>query len=296
MSDSKEILAVGSIAYDSIQTPRGNKDRILGGSATYFGLSASYYSKVSLVGVVGNDFTNKDWSLFDKFNINTDLVETQDGDTFTWGGVYNSDYSHRKTLFTELGVFENFRPKINKNYNNPILYLGNIQPQLQLNVINKINNPYLIAADTMNLWIDMFQDKVWNLISKVNIMMLNDEEAIQLTGKRDLEEIADQLLFKGPKIVIIKKGAAGSLLAYKNKKINISVVPNTQVIDPTGAGDSFAGGLLGYIAKNGIKYPINAVIHASAIASYTVSGFGVEKLCCINNQDLNEKINQINFE
>ena len=198
-----------------------------------------------------------------------------------------------ETLFTELGVFENFQPKVHNQYNNPILYLGNIQPQLQIEVINQVDNPFLIAADSMNLWIDLFPEKVWELISKVNIFLLNDEEAMQLTGENDLNKIADIFLSKGPTIVIIKKGGDGSLLAYKNKKVNVSVVPNTKVIDPTGAGDSFAGGIIGYIAANGLNNLEEAVKHGSAIASYTVSGFGLERLYDLTKHDLNKKINQI---
>jgi len=290
MSDSKEILAVGSIAFDTIHTPKGNRDKILGGSSTYFSVASSRYCPVSLIGIVGNDFTDNEWALFNRYNINTESIEVCRGKTFSWGGKYNHDYTTRDTLFTDLGVFENFKPTIKTNYSSPILYLGNIQPELQLDVINKIKNPYLIAADSMNLWIDLFPGDVIELIKKVNIFLLNDEEAMQLTGLTDLDKIADQFLSYGPEIVIIKKGGEGSLLAFKNEKINISVVPNTSVFDPTGAGDSFAGGVLGYIAKFGINNPVDAVVHGTVTASYTVSGFGLEKLCMIIDEDFNNKI------
>ena len=296
MQDSKEILAVGSIAFDSIKTPKGNRDKILGGSCTYFSVAASHYTKISIIGVVGDDFTENEWSLFTKYNVNTNSVEVKSGKTFSWGGEYNKDYSSRKTLFTNLGVFENFKPQINENFNQPILYLGNIQPELQFDVINKIKSPYLIAADSMNLWIDLFPNQVWELISKVDIFMLNDEEAVQLTGKNNLETIAKDFLTKGPKIVIIKKGEKGSLVAYNNQISYVSVVPNTPIYDPTGAGDSFAGGVLGYIANYGLDNPTQAVIHGTAIASYTVAGFGLEKLCALSKDDLNKKINQISFK
>ena len=296
MSDKKEIIVVGSIAFDSIATPNGNREKILGGSATYFSIAASLFTKVSVIGVVGNDFSENNWRIFNKYNINTDSIEIKDGNTFSWGGKYNSDYSKRETLFTKLGVFENFKPSIKRFPRKPILYLGNIQPDLQFDVINKVNDTYLIAADSMNLWIDLFPDKVWKLISKVNILMLNDEEAIQLSGKTDLNAIADIFLNLGPKIVIIKKGSQGSLLAYKNNKINISVVSNTKLIDPTGAGDSFAGGVLGYIAVNGMNNPLQAILYGTAVASYTVSGFGLENLFKIEKNDLNKKINQIRFK
>ena len=296
MKDSKEILAVGSIAFDSIKTSKGNRDKILGGSCTYFSVAASYYTKTSIIGVVGNDFSDEEWSIFKKYNINTNSVEIMPGNTFSWGGEYNEDYSNRETLFTHLGVFENFQPKIKTNYLNPILYLGNIQPELQLDVISKINSPYLIAADSMNLWIDLYPNKVWELISKVNIFFINDEEAKQLTNQKNLEHIADILTNHGPEIVIIKMGGAGALIAYNNKKTYISVVPNTQVFDPTGAGDSFAGGTLGFMACNGIGDPVKAALHGTAIASYTVSGFGLENLYQINKDDLNQKIHQITIK
>ena len=293
MSEKKEILAVGSIAFDSIKTINGDRNHILGGSATYFGVAASLFTQVSVIGVVGSDFKNNHWSIFKEKNINTNSVDIINGKTFSWGGEYNRDYSERKTLFTELGVFENFKPNIKNKYNNPILYLGNIQPDLQFDVINKVNKPYLIAADSMNLWIDLFPEKVWELISKVNILFLNDEEAIQLTKETDLYKIADKFLSLGPQIVIIKKGSKGSLLAYENNYYEVSVVPETKLIDPTGAGDSFAGGVMGYMAINGIENPLQAVLYGTAIASYTVSSFGLENLINISKGNLHQKINQI---
>ena len=290
INNNKEILAVGSIAFDSLQTPKGNRKRILGGSCTYFSIAASYFTKVSILGIVGDDFSKKEWDLFDKHNINKENIEVKAGNTFSWGGKYNHDYSRRETLFTKLGVFENFSPNIKQKFDNPILYLGNIQPELQFDVINKIKEPFLIAADSMNLWIDMYPNDILELISKVDIFMLNDEEACQLTKKNNLENIADKLLNKGPKIIIIKMGSKGAMVAYKNKKTYVSVVPNTPLYDPTGAGDSFAGGFLGYVATHGLRSPEQAVIHGNAIASYTVSGFGTENLCKIKQDDLQNKI------
>ena len=182
MKESKQITAVGSIAFDTIKTPNGSKEKLLGGSATFFGIAASYYTKINLIGVVGTDFTDSEWELFKKHNINTESIDIVSGNTFSWGGEYNHNYSERNTIFTELGVFKNFKPNIINNKKNSILYLGNIQPELQFEVIQKVNSPYLIAADSMNLWIDLFPNDVWKLISKVNILFLNDEEATQLTG------------------------------------------------------------------------------------------------------------------
>ena len=294
--DSKQILAVGSIAYDTIKTPHGNRDAMLGGSSTFFSIAASLFTKVSLIGVVGNDFQQESWQLFKKYNIDTSSIEKVKGKTFRWGGQYNSDYTNRETLFTELGVFEKFKPKINTQYKNPIIYLGNIQPELQFDVINKIKNPYLIAADTMNLWIDLFPNQVWKLISKVNIFLINDEEARQLTGEHDLIKISKLFLNKGPQIVVIKKGGEGSLLADNNNIVHIGVSPNVKVIDPTGAGDSFAGGMIGYISNYGLSNTIKAVQYGTAIASYTVSGFGTEKIIDLNKSTLSSMIKNITYK
>ena len=293
MKEANKIAAVGSVAFDTIETPNGSKQSLLGGSATYFGIASSYYTQTSLIGVVGTDFTNNEWDVFKKHNINTDSIEIVEGKTFSWGGRYSDNYSTRDTLFTELGVFENFKPNITQNIKNPILYLGNIQPELQFDVIKQIEKPYLIAADSMNLWIDLFPKDVWKLITKVDILFLNDEEAIQLTGNNNINEIAEKFLTMGPNIVIIKLGSKGALLATKNSKTHISVVPNTTVIDPTGAGDSFAGGTLGYIARHGLKEMVNAVKHGTAIASYTVSNFGINNLSNIEQEDFNQKLSLI---
>ena len=293
MKETNKIAAVGSVAFDTIETPNGSKQSLLGGSATYFGIASSYYTQTSLIGVVGTDFTNNEWDVFKKHNINTDSIEIVEGRTFSWGGRYSDNYSTRDTLFTELGVFENFKPNITQNIKNPILYLGNIQPELQFDVIKQIEKPYLIAADSMNLWIDLFPKDVWKLITKVDILFLNDEEAIQLTGNNNINEIAEKFLTMGPNIVIIKLGSKGALLATKNSKTHISVVPDTTVIDPTGAGDSFAGGTLGYIARHGLKEIVNAIKHGTTIASYTVSNFGINNLSNIKQEDFNQKLSSI---
>ena len=293
MNKVKEIVAVGSIAFDSISTSKGSREKILGGSLTYFGVAASLFTKVNLIGVVGEDFSDKEWSLFERYKIDMSSVKVEKGETFSWGGAYSNDFSSRETLFTNLGVFETFKPKIEKNYNDSILYLGNIQPQLQFDVINQIKSPSLIAADSMNLWIDLFPEKVKDLISHVDIFMLNDEEAIQLSGMNDLEKIAQEFLSYGPKIIIIKRGSKGSIVAQKSSITYVSVVPNVEVCDPTGAGDSFAGGLLGYVSVNGLSDINKAVAYGSAVASYTVSGFGLENLININFEKIINEVSSI---
>ena len=193
-------------------------------------------------------------------------------------GKYSDDYSTRDTLYTDLGVFENYNPEINQSIDTEYLYLGNIQPSLQLDVINKINKKKRIVSDTMNLWINLDQEGLWEVIKKSDIFMLNDEEAMELTGKNDLHEIANDFLELGPDIVIIKKGAKGSILLSQDTLLDIPVYDKIELFDPTGAGDSFAGGLIGYFSKFGEDNLIEAMTHATVTASYTVSDFGVKGL------------------
>ena len=273
-----KILTVGSIAIDELHTPKGSEKNILGGSATFFSIAAAKYSPVKLIGIVGDDFPKEGWNLFQKYNINTELVTIKKGETFNWGGKYSNDYSKRETLYTNLGVFENFSPNVPPSIDTEYLYLGNIQPSLQLDVINKVKNKKRIVSDTMNLWIDLDVDGLWSVIEKSDIFLLNDEEAMELTNKTDLNESTKILLDAGPEIVIIKKGSKGALLAQNENTIDIPVYDKINLFDPTGAGDSFAGGLVGYFSKYGENNLEDALIHATVTASYTVSDFGVKGL------------------
>ncbi len=273
-----KILTVGSIAIDELHTPKGTRDNILGGSATFFSIAAAKYNPVNLIGIVGDDFPQEGWELFKKYNINTDLVTIEKGSTFNWGGKYSEDYSTRETLYTNLGVFENYTPNIKDSISTEYLYLGNIQPSLQLEVIKQIRSKKRIVSDTMNLWINLDIDGLWKVIKKSNIFLLNDEEAMELTNKTNLKEIASDLLKLGPDIVIIKKGAKGCLLMSNKQTLEIPVFDQIDLFDPTGAGDSFAGGLVGYFSKYGEDNLEEALIHASVTASYTVSAFGVDGL------------------
>jgi sugar/nucleoside kinase (ribokinase family) len=294
MTATKPILAVGSIALDSLETIEGNRTEIIGGSSTYFGLAAKLFAPVSLVGVVGDDFPQEGWDLLSNTNIDVKNIQIQPGTTFRWGGRYNNDYSHRETLFTNLGVFEKFQPSILENYKKAdFLFLGNIQPDLQLNVASQMESVKTIVCDTMNLWIDLCPDKLWDVLKKVDIFLLNDEEAIQLTGKKNLSEAANQLLQSGPSVVIIKQGANGALLTYDDVSVQIPVFPIKSLIDPTGAGDSFAGGFIGHLVNSGSNDLIEAVITGAAIASFTVSGFGVEGLLEANIDSLQNRKNII---
>tara|TARA_B100001142_G_scaffold324026_1_gene375083 strand:- start:3331 stop:4245 length:915 start_codon:yes stop_codon:yes gene_type:complete len=288
---SNNITVVGSIALDSLETPKGNREALLGGSAMYFSLSASLFSKVELIGIVGTDFPENGWETLKSKNIDYTNIEIKEGKTFSWGGRYSNDYSTRDTLFTELGVFETYKPVIKNSLNeNGILFLANIHPSLQLDVLRQMESKIsMVVSDTMNLWIDIDLEGVKEVISKSNIFLLNDEEAMQLTGITDMIEAGKAIQNMGPETVIIKLGGQGSLLIEKNECFHVPCVPDIDVYDPTGAGDSFAGGLIGFISQNGFNNKKDALIYASAIASFTVSDFGINKLLNLNFDDVKSR-------
>ena len=294
MHSGKTILAVGSIAIDTLETPNGNRKNILGGSASYFAIAAGLLAPVKLVGVVGDDYPEEGWQMFKSRSINTDNVHTKSGKTFRWGGKYSDDYTTRDTLFTELGVFEKFSPKIKKeDYNSPLVFLGNIQPDLQLAVAKLTSKADYIVSDTMNLWIDLFPDRLDEVLSRTTIFLINHEEAQQYTGESDISNAAKKLLTAGPEIVVIKLGAEGAFLATENNEVFIPVYPVEQVLDPTGAGDSFAGGFMGYLAQTNAPDFIDAVVMGSAMASFCVEGFGLESLLLAAPMLLNERVKKI---
>ena len=284
MNTKKSILCIGSVAYDDLEIKNQKYINVVGGSATYFSLAASLYAKVYISAIIGEDFT-KHLDLFRSRKINIDNLIIKKGKTFHWGGKYSDDFSSRETLFTDLGVFKNFNPTINikKNFNG-FLFLGNIQPQLQLKTINQAPNSSLIVTDTMNLWISTEIHLLWKVIKKTDIFLLNDEEAIQLTKQTNLNVALDILLAMGPKCIIIKRGSKGCLLKTKDMFVTIPAYQEVNTVDPTGAGDSFAGGFVGYLAFNGKDKIIDAAITGSALASFTVSGIGTKTI-----QDLDEK-------
>ena len=293
MKHKNSILTIGSIALDTIYTKDQHRENILGGSVSYFSIAASYFRKVNVLGVVGDDFPQEYWNLYNEFQINTENVEIKKGSTFRWGGKYSDDYNERETLFTELGVFENYSPIIPDSlYNSKFIFLGNIHPDMQMSVIKKTTGQQIIILDTMNLWIDISLESLKQVISKVNMFLLNDEEAFLLTKKSKIEEAAEILMDMGPEVIIIKKGSLGSYLYDKknNIKVHIPAFPISNVVDTTGAGDSFAGGFVGNIEKKSI---IDAVIAGSAIASFTVSKFGVNGLINITEEEMNSRINHI---
>ncbi len=276
---ARPILAVGSIALDTIETPQGQRQEILGGSATFFAIASSLFAPVRLVGVVGSDYPEEGWRLFRERGVDVSGVQQIAGSTFRWGGRYSRDLSGRETLFTHLGVFEDFQPLISdKNRLTEIIYLGNIQPSLQLAVCEHMTAARRIISDTMNLWIDMNREELEAVLGKTHIFLINDEEAAQLTGHDDLESAARWLLKAGPSTVVIKLGHRGAFLATDGTHKHIPVYPHARLVDPTGAGDSFAGGFIGHIANHDESQLEEAVIRGTATASFTVEGFGLEGL------------------
>ena len=294
MTKENQILAVGSIALDTIETVAETRKRILGGSATYFGVAAALFSPVGLVGIVGDDFPAAATDMLKEKNIDLSNVQFKPGDTFQWGGRYARDFSSRKTLFTRLGVFESFSPEIKGvNSKSTFLFLGNIQPELQLSVQQMLPDCKKVICDTMNLWIDNNPDELLQVLKTVDIFLLNDEEAILLTGEKNLSRAAQILMEKGPEVIIIKLGIKGALLVWDDGSVTVPVYPGVKVVDPTGAGDTFAGGFIGYICRHGTLNLVEAVISGAAIASYTVSGFGLEGLLQADRKSLDDRIHII---
>ena len=287
------ILVVGSIAFDTIETPHQSVDDSPGGSALYFSNSAGFFAPVNVVGVVGEDFDLKEIDFGKGRPINFDGLYTEKGKTFRWGGRYHDDPNKRDTLFTHLNVFENFKPEIPAHFrDSEIVFLANIDPVLQLQVLNQITDPKLIVTDTMNFWISGRRDALDQVIQKTNILILNDEETRQLTDEINLRQGAEKLLEMGPEVVVIKKGEHGAILISKDSYFVAPAYPVKNVVDPTGAGDSFAGGFVGYLAKSGNFEDgelRKAIIYGTAVASFCVEDFSFKRLAKLTQQELNDR-------
>ena len=286
------IVAVGSIAYDTVETWIDKKSNLLGGSASYFSVAASNFSDVDIVAVVGKDFKEEDFTLFKNKNIGIENIAREEGKTFHWEGVYPQN-GDAKTLKTDLNVFENFNPQINdKLKKKPILFLGNIDPALQYNVVEQMDNPEWVICDTMNYWIDKKKDDLLKTISKVDILIINETEIKMLSEDKNLLRAVKKIKKMGPKIVLVKHGARGAALFYQDKHFVIPATPVDKVIDPTGAGDTFAGGFIGYFAKaienNEVSFQIlkRATVYGNIMASFTIEGFGLDNLRKIDKDTL----------
>ena len=293
-----KLVIVGSVNIDSIETPFGSAERIPGGSAPFIGLAASNFNVDScIVSVVGGDFPKEFITLMKSKGIYTDSIEiVEDGKTFFWAGKYHNDMNSRDTLATELNVLETFNPIVPDEYKNAeVVMLGNLHPMVQLGVIEQMNNPKLIVLDTMNFWMDNTLEELKQVIAKVDVITINDEEARQLTGEYSLVNAAKAIYKMGPKFVVIKKGEHGALLFHEDEMFYAPALPLAEVFDPTGAGDTFAGGFTGYLARTGDYSYENmktAIINGSALASFCVEKFGTERLEHLSKKELQQRLLQ----
>ncbi|MDD2891199.1 MAG: PfkB family carbohydrate kinase [bacterium] len=292
------ILVVGSVALDTIETPFGKRKDILGGSATYFSYSASFFTGVKLVAVVGDDFPKKHISLLKSRGINLDgLKVIKNGKTFRWSGSYKYDMNEATTHSTDLNVFETFKPQIPESYkNSEYVLLANIDPDLQLNVLSQVKKPKLIAADSMNLWINTKKSSLMKLLKKIDIFIINEGEARLFTGQPSLIKAGRMILGYGPKHVVVKKGEHGCLLFSKNGFFSAPAYPLENIFDPTGAGDTFAGGFIGYLAKLNKTHTEHdlrkAVVYGSVMASFNVESFSLERLKKLTDKEIQARYKQ----
>jgi sugar/nucleoside kinase (ribokinase family) len=288
------VLVVGSVALDSVETPFGKADNVIGGSANYFSAAASHLASVQVVGVVGNDYPMHRLQPLIARGVDFAGVETADGPSFRWRGRYRHDLNVAETLETHLGVFSNFSPRIPAQFRNaPFVFLGNIDPRLQLDVLQQVNKPKLVACDTMNFWIESRRPELLRLLQHVDAITLNDGEARQLTEQANLVRAARWIMDHGPKLVIIKKGEHGAFMFTPTSVFFAPAYPLDEVFDPTGAGDSFAGGFMGYLAHTGEVSEPNlrrAVIYGSAMGSFAVEKFSVERLLEIEASDVDRRV------
>jgi sugar/nucleoside kinase (ribokinase family) len=293
------VLVVGTVAFDAIETPFGKTDKIVGGAATYICLSASFFTKkLNLVSVVGEDFPSESIQMLKDKSVDTKGLQVKKGEkTFFWSGKYHNDMNSRDTLDTQLNVLENFDPIVPEQFRkSEFLMLGNLMPSVQKKVLDQMKRrPKLVVLDTMNFWMDLFMDDLKDALREVDVLTINDEEARQLSEEYSLVKAAKIILKMGPKYLIIKKGEHGALLFNNNEVFFAPALPLEEVFDPTGAGDSFAGGFIGYLAKtNDISFENmkRAVINGSAMASFCVEKFGTQKLTEINKDDVDARINE----
>ncbi len=286
-----KILVVGSVAYDAVETPAGKRSSQLGGSASYFSTAASYFAKVGLIGVVGDDFDPADRAMLESRGVDTSGLVEAEGKTFRWSGTYTEDINSAVTLDTQLNVFAEFEPVLSDVHANaPYLFLANIDPNLQLKVLDSMNGrPKMVACDTMNLWIDIARPALTDLVSKVDALLINEGEAKQLTGREHLPEAAKAIIDMGPSSVVIKRGEYGVALFGHGFSFAAPAYPVPRVVDPTGAGDSFAAGFVGHLAsidrvdEESLR---TAAIVGSTMASFAVEDFGLDRTRALTQSDI----------
>ncbi len=292
------LVIVGTVAFDAIETPFGKTDKIVGGAATFAGLSASFlYDNVKLISVIGEDFGDN-INIIKNKNIDTEGVEViEGGKSFFWSGKYHNDMNSRDTLVTELNVLADFDPKVPASYNDcEYLLLGNLTPKVQMDTLDRMTTkPKLVVLDTMNFWMDVALEDLKNVLTKVDVLTINDGEARQLSGEYSLVKAAEKILEMGPKYLIIKKGEHGALLFGEGQIFSAPALPLADVFDPTGAGDTFAGGFIGYLAKvKTVNFANmkNAIIYGSALASFCVEKFGTDRLQELTQEEIAARIKQ----
>ena len=293
----KPILAVGSVAFDSIKTPFGEASRVVGGAATYFSIAASFFTDVRIVAVVGEDFGGHVDRIFGGRRIDLTGLERVPGETFRWKGEYGFDLNSRETIYTQLNVFERFAPKIpDAHRSSPIVFLGNIHPSLQVDVLEQVTRPALVGADTMNYWIERTPDELRRVLSRVDVLLINDSEARQLAGEANLVKAARVVQAMGPKTLVIKRGEHGVLMTRSGGGFFAApAMPLEDVFDPTGAGDTFAGGFMGYLASCGTVDDgalARAIIYGSTLASFAVEDFSVDRLLRLTRDDVSSRFNE----
>ncbi len=288
-----KLLVVGSVALDTVKTPFGEVSEVLGGSATFFSTAASYFTSVDLIAVVGEDFPPQHLNFLKSRGIDVTGLERRPGATFRWKGEYTHQLNEAHTLDTKLNVFETFRPKIPDAYRSPdLLFLGNIDPELQLDVLQKLSRPPLVACDTMNFWINGKRDALWRVLEQVDILIINDGEARALGEDSNLVKVAKKVLARGPKHLIIKRGEYGVLMFNEKQVFGAPAFPLEDVRDPTGAGDTFAGGFLGYLTATGdrsLEAFKQAIIFGSVMASFTVEAFSLDRLRILDYKEVQER-------
>jgi len=291
------VLIVGSVAYDSVRTPFGEVTEVLGGAASYASVSASFFSPVRMVGVVGEDFTYEHVATLAHRDIDLAGLQRSSGKTFRWSGYYEYDLNQAHTIATELNVFQDFRPDLPANYRDtPYVFLANIEPGLQLSVLDQMRRPKLVVCDTMNFWIESAREKLLEVLARCDIALMNDAEAREITGEPNLITAARRVLDLGPGIAIIKKGEHGALMMSRESCFTAPSYPLEEIRDPTGAGDTFAGGLIGYLARCGEtddETLRRAVIAGSVMASFTVEDFSLDRLLRLSPEEVAERYHEI---
>jgi sugar/nucleoside kinase (ribokinase family) len=296
------VVVVGSVAYDGVETPHGHVDRMLGGACTYIALASSYFAKTSIVAVVGEDFAAEDEQLLAGHGIDLEGLEKVPGKTFFWSGVYSADMNDRTTLRTDLNVFAEFKPKLPESYRKaPYLLLGNIQPSLQRSVREQMNGVRLAGGDTMNYWIKDFRDELVETIRNWDFLLINDTEARMLSRENNLKRAASKILDMGPNTLVIKRGEYGAILFRRDSHFIVPGYLLEEVFDPTGAGDCFAGGFIGYLAEKGFdlkaghidaKELSRAVIYGSVMGSFCCEKFGVDRFRTLTRDEIDARFNE----